>query len=189
MGNRYSIHTDNSKIIEGCKANNRLAQKALYEKYYNPFLGICMRYGKDQEEAMDILNTAFLKIMTKISMYKPSGSFEAWMKRIIYTTAIDHIRKNTRYNKAMDYNSIAESSIGNGALEELLAEDLYKLIQKLPDSSRAVFNLYVIEGYKHAEIGELLGITEGTSKWHLSKAKKELRAAILKLNKTEYIYE
>jgi RNA polymerase sigma-70 factor (ECF subfamily) len=165
-------------LIQGCRHSNRIAQKNLYERYFGRVFGIAMRYTKNQEEALDILNSAFLKVFTSLDKYEDNSNLAGWIAKIVFNTAIDHVRRNTKYRQVMDFNVEAEHAVGNESLDRLQTADLYKLIQKLPASSRSVFNLYVIDGYKHKEISEMLDISVGTSKWHLSNARKELQDLI-----------
>ena len=178
---KFTPHSSDEELILGCREQNRLAQKYLYQRYYGKLLGVCMRYTSSREEATSILNMAFFKIFQSISNYNSSGSFKGWMSRIALNTAIDHLRSNTTYRKVMDYNSEKEVAIGNDAIDNLAAEELYAVIQRLPRSTRSVFCLYVIEGYKHHEIAKQLGITVGTSKWHLSSARKQLQTLLKNL--------
>ncbi len=175
---KYSLQSDDKELIQGCLLQNRLAQKYLYEKYYGQMLGICMRYSKDREEATEILNIAFLKVFTKLDMYQPTGSFPGWIARIVFNCSIDYVRKNTKYNKTMNFEIEKENAVHNEAINHIATEELFDIIQKLPPSSRNVFSLYVIDGFKHHEIAKQLGISEGTSKWHLSAARKALREMI-----------
>lgn len=142
-----------------------------------------MRYASDRDEAVEILNTGFLKVFNKLDRFKQQGSLEGWIRRIMVNTAIDHIRKYATYNKTMVHDSYTEGSVDNGALDHLLGEDIHKIIQKLPPTSRTVFCLYLIEGYTHKEIAEQLGMSVGTSKWHLAEAKKRFRALATNLAK------
>lgn len=175
---RYSKHSSDEILIEGCQRSDRLAQKCLYEKYFGRLFGIGMRYGSNKEEALDILNQGFFKVFNSISKFENKGSFEGWLKRIVFNTAIDYVRKITSYNKRMDFNTIREQSIDNHALAKLNMDDLFKLIQQLPPAMRSVFCLHAIDGYKHHEIAQILGISDGTSKWHLAKARKRLQVLI-----------
>lgn len=140
-----------------------------------------MRYTKNEEDALDILNRSFLKVFTKINQYKPTGSLGGWIARIVFNTAIDFVRSNTKYRKVMDYEVEKESSLDPDIINKLYMDDLYKAIQKLPANCRAVFSLFFIDGYKHKEIAVLLDININTSKWLLSTAKKQMRI-ILKKN-------
>lgn len=175
---KYTPQSSDKELIKGCRKGHRLAQKQLYERFTGKMTGIAMRYTSNKEEAFEILNNAFLKVFTSLDKYKDENNLAGWIARIVFNTAIDHVRKHTRYRKVMDFNVEKDASISNEALDNLIAEDLYDLVQALPQSSRTVFSLYVVEGYKHREIAELLGISEGTSKWHLASARKELQKRI-----------
>ncbi len=144
-------------------------------------MGICMRYTKNEDDAQDIMNRSFLKVFTKIEQYQPTGALGGWIARIVFNTAIDFVRSNTKYRKVMDFETEKEPSLNPDVVEKLQMEDLYKAIQKLPANCRAVFSLFFIDGYRHQEIAELLDININTSKWLLSTAKKQMRI-ILKKN-------
>ena len=108
-----------------------------------------MRYTKDREEADDVLNRAFLKVFNSFEKYEHQGSLSGWIARIVFNTSIDFIRQRAKYQEVIDFNSEKEVKIEAEAIEKLFAEDLFKEIQKLPDTTRTVFSLYVIDGYKH----------------------------------------
>lgn len=171
-------------LIKGCRAENRLAQKALYQKYYGKMLNIPMRYTRSQNEAIDVLNRAFLKVFQNIKKYK-EGSLSGWIATIVLNTSIDYVRQQNKYRQVMDFEVEKEDSFDPEIIENLYAEDLFNLIQELPTNARAVFSLSVIEGFKHREIAEKLGISVGTSKWYLAEAKKELKKKIEIIEKTE----
>ena len=175
---KYSNKSTDNELIQGCRQTNRLAQKFLYERFFGKMFGIAMRYTQNQEEALEILNNAFLKVFTSLDKYEDNNNLAGWIAKIVFNTAIDHVRRNTKYKQVMDFNVENDASVGNDSLGNLQAEDLYRLIQKLPTSSRTVFNLYVVDGYKHKEISEMLNISVGTSKWHLANARKELQEMI-----------
>lgn len=177
---QYSKNSSDDILIKGCQQNNRLAQKCLYEKYYKEVFGIGLRYGSNYDEAADIINQGFLKVFKSIEKFEHKGSFKGWLKKIMFNTAIDYVRKHTAYKKATCFNVFVNWSISNNAVSNLAMEELMQIIQQLPTAMRSVFCLYVIDGYKHREIGELLNISTGTSKWYLSKARKALQALVLK---------
>ncbi len=176
----YSINSPDEVLCEGCRQQHLLAQKYLYERYFGRLLGIAMRYTSDREEPIGVLNQAFLKIFTNIGQYSGKGSFSGWMAKVVLHTAIDHARSQATYRRVVDLNSTAEGSTFNEALKHLQAEDLFRLIQRLPPASRTVFSLFVVEGYKHIEIAQMLGIDEGTSKWHLFQARRLLQEMVKK---------
>ena len=173
------------ELIQGCKRQDRKVQKALYEQYSTRFLGVCKRYMKNLEEAEDILVKGFLKIFDKIDSFEGKGNFEGWMHRIFVNECLMELRKKqdfTIYLESTHYQPQREAS----ALENLYEQDVLKLLDFLPTGCRTVFNLYVIEGYKHAEIAEQLGISEGTSKSQLNLAKEKLKVLLHEHGITQY---
>ena len=171
------------ELIKGCIKNERLAQKRLYERYYGKMMGVCMRYASHREQATEMLNLGFLKVFNSIPKYAEKGSnLEAWMYRIMVKTAIDYLRAEIRHQHADIEKSVYVEDTAD-VLADLAAEQIMAMINELTPAYRAVFNLYVIEGYNHAEIGKLLGINEGTSKSNLAKARAKLQEKIIQLNK------
>lgn len=165
-------------IARGIIRGDEKAQRAFYEKYSGKFLGICCRYIKDRMAAEDVMVESVMRIFDKSSQFDFQGSFEGWSKRLVVNQALGYLRSQKMLEVDMD--SVAEiSQIESTGLEE---EDLLQLIQQLPSGYRTVFNLYAIEGYSHAEISELLGISEGTSKSQLSRARAYLQEQIKKMN-------
>ncbi len=166
------------ELIEKCVANNRKAQKILYDTYAPIMLGICLRYVYERSEAEDILQEGFLKVFTKIKEFSHRGSFEGWMKRVFVNTAITHYHKNTKHNKhhyqIENLNVKDNNSVVYGEAE-FTKDELLKVIQSLPEGYKLVFNLYAIDGYKHKEIAEMLKIDINTSKSQYSRAKKLIR--------------
>lgn len=168
-------------IIEGCQRNDRLSQKKFYEFFYGKMMGICLRYTNGSEEAKDILHEGFMKVFQNIGQFTPTASIEHWVKRIMINTAIDHYRRNkkTQNQVSIDYAvGEADEESYNSILDEFSSEDILKLVQKLSSAYRTVFNLFVIEGYSHREISEMLGISQGTTKSNLAKARQQLRDMI-----------
>lgn len=163
------------ELIEGCQRNERVAQKHLYERFFSKLMGVSLRYASCSDEATDILNQAFLKIFTSINQFnKNGGNFEGWMYRIVVNTALDHLRKEIKHRHSEEETAILKEASGD-VLSQLHAEEIIGLINQLTPAYRAVFNLYVIEGYSHSEIAELLNISEGTSKSNLAKARINLQ--------------
>ncbi len=173
-------------IIEGCKKGKRKYQKRLFEKYYGKMMGVCLRYARDEDEAQDMVQNGFIKVFAKLEVYKYTGSFEGWVRRIMVNTAIDLIRKNKNNTYSLEEeNSIHASVEEDGMILEEETNDLnlkarkaIEAIGQLSAGYKMVFNLYVLEGYTHKEISEYLGISEGTSKSNLAKAKQKLRALL-----------
>lgn len=168
------------KLVKGCINNERSAQEGLYKLYYAEMLQLCCRYLKTDDLAKEALNTGFLKVFQNMQTFDPEkGELRAWIKTIIVRTCIDLSRKELKFsNEKNDTDPIDEPFISPTILEKLYAEDLLKKIRQLPASTQLVFNLYVIEGYSHKEIGQQLTISESTSRWHLTEAKKQLRVLL-----------
>lgn len=167
-------------LINQCLKNNPLAQRTLYDKYSKKFFAICLRYCKYEEDAQDILQNGFIKIFTKLDTFNHSGSFEGWMKRIITNTAIEFYRKNINFQDIEDIHVQNDNAIIETSTIDL--DTFLKIIQKLPDGYRIVFNMYAIEGFNHKEIAQKLNISEGTSKSQLSRARAILQKKIEELN-------
>lgn len=168
--------------IKKCRTFDPVSQKWIYRHFYNYTMTICSRYAQNREEAKEIMNDGFLKVFTKIDKYKDTLSFKAWINKIMVNTAIDHYRKNQRVPPTVDLVHAQFVEQGHGVLEELSLKDLLKLIQRLSPSYRMVFNLFIIEGFKHEEIAQRLGISVGTSKSNLAKARIKLKALLHSLD-------
>lgn len=168
------------QLIQGCTEGNRKSQEELYKLYFGLMMSIGMRYCGNWNDAMEVVNSGFLKIFTKIESYQGKGSFEGWMRRTMVNTALDFIKQNnTHFEDIDDVNVYKESLyIDNNAIFDIDKEEILKIVQQLPTMSRAVFMLNVMDGYKHKEISEKLGISEGTSHWHLQNARKLLKNKI-----------
>ncbi|MCB0760624.1 MAG: RNA polymerase sigma factor [Flavobacteriales bacterium] len=173
------------EIIEGCKRKDRRYQDELYRKYSAMLFGLCLRYTKSREEAEDVLQEGLVKIYKSIGSYSMSNSFEGWMRRIVINTAITHYRKNLKHAYHEDITEMSHNSVStpDDFSNEFSREELLNVINKLPDGYRIVFNMYVVEGYKHKEISEILGIDINTSKSQLSRAKKYLQRELELLSK------
>ena len=170
-----------NEIIKSCNSDDRKAINLLYEHCFRFLMPICYRYHKNEEDARAALNNGFLKILNGLKKLEGDVNFNAWSKRIMVNTLIDEYRKNKKYNSQilksdseteLDYHSTGSS---NSAESNLGYENIMELLTELPEISAIVFKLFVIEGYSHKEIGEQLEMSEGTSKWHLSTARKQLR--------------
>lgn len=161
------------ELIEACLKENPSAQKLLYDKYSSKLYGICLRYCKNEEEAQDILQDSFIKIFTKLHTYQFTGSFEGWLKRIATNTSIEYYRKkiDTGDVDEIVFNPYLSVDSDKG----LEVEELLKMIQELPEGYRMIFNMYAIDGFNHGEIAKKLGISEGTSKSQLSRARAYLQ--------------
>lgn len=164
-------------LVEGCQAGNAAAQQALYHRYHRKMYGVCLRYTSDRDDAQDVLQEGFIKVFSKIGNFAGRGSLEGWIRRIMVHQAIEHYRKRSRYFM-VDIDEAYDVGLAPSTLEALSREEILALVQSLPPGYRTVFNLYVVEGYSHEEIGELLNIAAGTSKSQLSRAKSLLREMI-----------
>jgi RNA polymerase sigma-70 factor (ECF subfamily) len=164
-------------VIDGCIANNRKAQEYLYRQYYSYAMVIAQRYSRDDADAADIVSQTFVKVFKSIKSFNSSiASFQTWFRRIVINEGLDHIKARSKFSQEMEleYETVAAPNINNAAIEQLNAKELMTMIQQLPPATHAVFVLYAVDGYNHREIAEKLAISEGTSKWHLSEARKFL---------------
>lgn len=179
---KISSNSSDEDLYFGCCQDNLRAQEYLYQRWYGDFMGICLRYTSSRDEAKEVLNQAFFKIFKSVKNYQPKaeGSFSGWMARIVFHTAIDQVRREAKYKKRYDFEIDVDQSVENEALGMLAAEDIFQLVQQLPSTTRTVFSLFALDGYKHAEIADLLKIGEATSRWHLSQARKQLRVLVNK---------
>lgn len=173
---------DTDQLLQGCLKGDRRSQKQLYQQFYGFAMTIAMRYSRDEMDAADIMSHAFVKIFRSIKSYDSSkGSLHAWIKRILVNEGLDHIKSRNRFSENVEIETVAEPEIRNEVLEQMGADEIMKLVQKLPPATHAVFVLYAVEGYTHREIAEKLSISDGTSKWHLSEARKTLQKQIMHL--------
>lgn len=175
------IKLNNEKsLIKKAIANQRDAQQQLFAKYSPKMLGVCRQYVKDMHHAEDLLLQGFLKVFTNLDKFKFEGSFEGWIRRIMVNTCITYLRKKNVIDVTDEDYVFNDAATEN--LENTSVEDIQKLIDQLPEGYKMVFNLYAIEGYKHSEIAEQLGISESTSKSQLFKARKLLQQNYKKMN-------
>ncbi len=166
------------EIIAGCIAGRRDSQEMFYKFYSPKMFGICLRYANDYHSAEDILQEGFIKVFNNISKFRGEGSFEGWVKRIFINTAIEYYRKAVNHNGHSELDRASFQHINEVAVENLATQDLLKLIQKLSPGYQTVFNMYVIDGFAHKEIAVKLGISEGTSKSQLARARAILQKMI-----------
>lgn len=170
-------------LIDACKQNDRRAQKALFERYSPLMQGVCLRYLKRVEDAEDVLAEAFFKVLTNIHQYKGEGSFEGWIRRIVVNECLMFLRRhhNFRLTVELEQTDYHDIHTPENTVDELAASDILRLMDQLPTGYRTVFNLYVLEGYKHREIADILNISINTSKSQLILAKKRLQELLAEL--------
>ncbi len=165
-------------VINKCKKGDRAAQNELYKSLYSFGLTICMRYIGDQLEARTVLNDGFYKMFRNIEQFNQDFAFKPWFKTIVVNCSLDYLRKNAKFKNQVSIDQELNCSIDSDAISKMSFEETLEIVDKLPTAYRTVFNLYVIDGYKHEEISKQLGISVGTSKSNLSRAKQKLREMI-----------
>jgi RNA polymerase sigma-70 factor (ECF subfamily) len=172
--------SDIKEIIKGCLDGNRRDQELLYRRNSAKLYAVCLQYSGNDEEAQDILQDGFIKIFENLHNYRHQGSFEGWIRRIIVNTALEKFRSRHNLYRVDDIDNITEPEANPDSddFAGLQAVDLLFLIRELPPKYRMVFNLYAIEGYSHKEIGEMMNISEGTSKSNLSRARTILQKRV-----------
>ena len=180
------LHINQSRtldaLITGCLNQDPQAQRRVYERLSPKMYAVCLRYVRDADDAQDILLKSFMKAFEHIKKFRQEGSFEGWVRRIVVNEALMFLRKHQTMQVAVDLEEA--TALSTPPSTNLEADDLLHLVQQLPLGYRTVFNLYSVEGYSHAEISEQLGISEGTSKSQLSRAKEMLRSMIIKIDRT-----
>lgn len=162
------------ELVDGCAANDRRAQEALYRRFFPEMLRMVRRYTRDEDTAIEVVNQGMLRVFKKIHTYSYKGSLEGWMRRLVYHCMADYYRENARYLHFLVLED-HDQSVPERGHETFYEEDILRVVQTLPATSQEVFRLFAIEGYSHSEIAETLQMSEGTSKWHLSTARQKLR--------------
>jgi len=175
-GNHSIPETD---LINGCVQGNRQMQEELYKRFSAKMYAVCLRYANNSDDAQDLLQEGFIKVYRNLHRFRAEGSFEGWIRRVFVNSSIEHFRKKSiQLTKVSDKE---ESTIGDTdttALDTLAEKDIINLIQELSPGYRTVFNLYVVEGFSHKEIADQLGISEGTSKSQLARARTILQKKV-----------
>jgi RNA polymerase sigma-70 factor (ECF subfamily) len=178
--------------IRACALNSRESQKKIYSSFYGYAMAICDRYAHTQEDAVEIINDGFLKIFREIHHYQPAyddavSSFKGWLRKIMVYTAIDHFRKNHKHQMVVDLDNVIYQVPDYSAdvLDRISHEEIIRCVQQLSPGYRAVFNLFVIDGFSHEEISEQLGISVGTSKSNLAKGRRQLQKILFEQQKIE----
>lgn len=169
------------EIIKGCRKRRRESQKELYKMFYAYGMSITLRYADSRDHAAEILNDAFMKVFANIKDYDMERPFKPWLRRIIINTAINHFRKYQSNGQQVELSN-AITKIGNeeSVISSISYQEIIEMVQQLSPAYRTVFNLHVIEGFKHEEIAKILGIAVGTSKSNLHKAKRNLQSILEK---------
>ena len=173
-------------LLKGCKKNDRGAQKLLYQHFYAYGMSICLRYSKDRDEAAGILNDGFMNVFQNIKKFTIERPFKPWLRRILINSSINHFKRSLRRARVTSLDNANEISVEETSTSTMGYNEVIDMIQKLPLGYRTIFNLHVIEGYKHEEISEMLGISVGTSKSNLFKAKDKLRKILQEFLETDY---
>ena len=172
-------------IIKGCIAGDRASQQKLYNLYARKMMGVCLWYARNREEAEEILQDGFMRVFTYLHKFTGEGSFEGWIRKIMVNAALFKYRNKAHLRAVVEYNPEAHDSAENASVIEMMdAKELIKLVQTLTPGYRMVFNLHVLEGMRHREIAEILGISEGTSKSNLADARVILQKALEAKKKT-----
>ncbi len=179
---RETLPYTEAELISGCAHGDRDAQRRLYERYASVMYPVCVRY-LGREDAKDVLQEGFLTVFDKIGTYKGEGSFEGWMRKIFVNASLMHLRKTDVLRRTEDIDEVPETGgvLEYGVLEQISTREILDLVAGLPAGLRSVFNLFVMEGYSHAEVGVLLGITEQSSRSQLSRARSLLQEKIKEL--------
>lgn len=168
-------------LIDGCLRQERKAQESLYRDYYKAMMSICLRYTNNETDARAVLNSAFFKVFKHINKYDASkASMYTWIRTIMVNECISFVNSSKNRIAAVELNEADQIRIEPSVVDKIKEANLLLLVQQLAPATKAVFNLFVLEGYSHKQIGEMLQISEGTSKWHLNDARKKLQELIIK---------
>lgn len=169
------------QLVTALQRREARAHKITYEKYASRMMAVCLRYIANRDDAEDVLIEGFMRVFERIDQFRNEGSFEGWVRRVMVTESLMFLRKNKAWRQEVPLDDLGIEPDYQWAHDQLDAEALIRLVAQLPDGYRTVFNLYAIEGYSHAEIAELTGISEGTSKSQLSRARALLQDKVRRL--------
>ncbi len=169
-----------TEIVAGCCRNDRRCQEALFRRFFPTMLAVCLRHTPDRQKATEIVNNGFLKVFKKIDSFRAEGSLEGWVRRIVVHSISDYFRIKVTAHEWLENNYNGQLSLPPSVMSELYAEDIIQLTEQLPPATRKVFQQFVLEGWSHEEIAKSADISVGTSKWHLSNARKMLQHLIQK---------
>lgn len=168
------------QVIHGCKQGFRTSQKELYTRYAKKMFAVCYRYASDFSSAEDILQEGYIRVFENLHNYRNEGSFEGWIRRIMINTALEMLRKKQPYILPDDFENDSVTSVAETIMEVMEAKDIMDLIQQIPFGYREVLNLFIVDGYSHKEIAEIMGISENNSKLRLLRARNMLKKLIVK---------
>ncbi len=169
-------------LVKECLSNNAKAHEEFYRRYATKMYGVCLRFAKNKMEADDIMQEGFIKAYTNLKSFRNEGSLEGWVRRTIVNTAINHVKKFAKYKKDLDIETAEPvQNLNSNVVDKISVDELLRLIKELPIGYKMVFNLNVMEGYTHREIGALLDISENTSKSQLSRARHTLQRKVNKI--------
>lgn len=178
-------HPEVQEWVRACREGNARAQRKLFKHFYGLVMRICMRYAGSTDEASDMLNEGFLKVFSNLDKYENTGSFEAWLKRVVCNAALDYRRRFVKQVDFVNIDDLPDMQVADDAVNDAVArmssQELVGMIQKLPPVTRTVFNMFVFEGFSHRDIALELNITENTSAWHVNSARTKLKDAISKM--------
>ncbi len=184
---KFNLHgrLSDESLIKGCIKGDRDSQRGLYSKYSPKMFAICLRYSSDYHNAEDLLQEGFIKVYKNITKFRGEGSFEGWLRRIFVNTAIENYRKRNYLYPLIEVLNTDIEVLNDGVINQLAADDIMDLVNQLSPGYRTVFNLYAVEGYPHKEIAKMLGISEGTSKSQLARARYILQKKVVEIQKTK----
>ncbi|WP_020598563.1 RNA polymerase sigma factor [Spirosoma panaciterrae] len=173
--------TTEAQLVAALKRGESRAHKVVYERYAGKMLAVCTRYCANRDDAEEVMIDGFMRVFEKIDQFREDGSFEGWIRRVMVTESLMFLRKNKQWRQEVSMDEVTVEPDYAWADTAVNENDLLRMVNQLPDGYRTVFNLYAIEGYSHAEIADMLGISEGTSKSQLSRARTLLQANVKKL--------
>ena len=190
MNNKKNIQTKSSlswqkKVIAGCRKNDRRCQEEVYRHFFPVMERMVLRYTRDEDQLFDIINDGFLKVFKNIGSFEERGSFEGWIRRIVFNSLSNYFRRSARDVKFLLFDPDKNDPPIQPSTQ-LYYDDLMKLVGQLPEIQMKVFHLHAIEGYSHKEISQQLEINENTSRWYLAEARKELKSKVSKLYSTKF---
>lgn len=173
--------TTESQLVAALKRGESRAHKVVYERYAGKMLAVCTRYCSNRDDAEEVMLDGFMRVFEKIEQFREDGSFEGWIRRVMVTESLMFLRKSKQWRQETSIDDVTVEPDYEWADTALNESDLLRIVNQLPDGYRTIFNLYAIEGYSHAEIAEMLGISEGTSKSQLSRARAILQMSLKKM--------